>query len=229
MKFFSDWKATRWDFVEKIANNDLARVVGLVPLIGYLILFNDEIADIITFRTIAGAQYDSISPFFLSSIVKLRLVFFGSLFVFLANIIFKLFSPKELQLSKGDLEFSTRVRDSYSVHELKIMEDQVFSDQWKPRLSIFWKVLDSIRAKKAVVSGFRPDVRTRMFSEHGGYIHVLAREWWLGMMHTFRVARVASLFLGVAGYLMLAVPTADIAQAVICDVVSSLWLTVIQA
>lgn len=67
MKFYSDWKIAQWYSVEKIANNELARIVGLVPLVGYLILFNDEIAGIASFGTIAGVDNDDVSPFILSN------------------------------------------------------------------------------------------------------------------------------------------------------------------
>ena len=222
MKFHSDWKYAQWGFVEKIANNDLARIVGLVPLVGYLILFNDEIAGIASFSIIAGVDDDNVSPFFLTSLAKMRLVFFGSIFVLFANLIFRALRPQVLERSKGDIEFSIRVRDSYSVHELASMEEQVFSDDWKPRSSFFWMVQDQIRTKKLVVSGFRPDARSQMFSKHGDYIHFLAREWWVGMMHTNRVARLASMILGITGYILLAVPTFDISQAVLLDILTSL-------
>lgn len=223
MKFRSDWKFVQWQYVERVVSNDLARIVGMVPLIGYLILFNDEIADMASFKAIAGVRGDIASPFFLSSLTKMRLVFFGSLLLLLANLIFKVLRPQILEVSKGDIEFSIRVRDSYSVHELATMEEQVFSDRWKQRLPIFWKVFDGFRTKKPLVSGFRPDARAIMFSKHGEYIHFLAREWWTGQMHKFRVARLASMILGITGYVFLIVPTLDISQAVLLNIVTGLW------
>jgi hypothetical protein len=77
------------------------------------------------------------------------------------------------------------------------------------------------RAKKPVISGFRPDVRAEMFSKHGDYIGFLAREWWVGMMHTYKPARICALVFGVLGYAMLAVPTLDIAQAVLWHIFTS--------
>jgi hypothetical protein len=76
-------------------------------------------------------------------------------------------------------------------------------------------VLGKRRSKKSAVSGYRPDVRAHMFSKHGDYIGFLAREWWVGMMHTYRPARISSLVFGAGGYAMLAISTLDIAQAVL--------------
>jgi hypothetical protein len=95
------------------------------------------------------------------------------------------------------------------------MEMRVHSENWAKRTSVFWMVLGQQRAKKPNVSGYRPDARASMFLRHGDYIGFLAREWWVGMMHTHRVARVSSAMLGGLGYLLLAFPTFDIAQAVL--------------
>ncbi|WP_037311355.1 hypothetical protein [Ruegeria halocynthiae] len=223
MKFHSDWKFTQWQSVERVANNDLTRVVALVPIIGYLILFNDQIAEIASFRMIAGVEPGAETPFLLSGLAKMRLVFFGSLFLLFSNLIFKGFRPQVLELAKGDVEFAARVGERYSVHELADMETHVFSEDWKPRLPLFWKVHDEFRSKKPLVSGYRPDVRSHMFSGHCDYISFLAREWWTGEMHTFRLARFVSLSLGIIGIFLLAIPTLDITQAVVGDVLLKFW------
>lgn len=215
MKLRADWKFLRWETVKGVASNDFTRVLGLIPVAGYLILFNDEIAGILSFDALAGVAGQERSPFFLDGLTKLRLVFFGSLCVLCSFVTYRLFRPDALEAAKSDLEFSELVRQRYSVHDLAQIEERVHSESWVERTEAFWIVLGKQRAKKPVVSGFRQDVRAYMFSEHGDYIGLLAREWWVGMMHTFKPARICALVLGVAGYFMLALPTLDIAQAVL--------------
>ena len=218
MNFTSDWQIIHWDRVKGVASNDLTRVVSLVPLAGYLILFNDEIATFISFDTIAGVSGDGLAPFVLGGLAKLRLVFFGSLFVLFSFLIFRAFRPGVLENSGADLEFAARVRESYSVYQIASMEREVLSDSWTPRTEDFWIVQGQTRARKPVVSGFRPDSRSSMFRERSDYIHFLACEWWAGKMHTFRGARIASVLFGLVGYFLLALPTLDIAQAVTRDI-----------
>ena len=217
MKFSEDWQLAQWRAVKAVANNDLSRIIGFVPLAGYLILFNDEIANLTSFDTFAGIKETSISPFFLEGLTKLRLVFFGSLFVFGSYVTYKVFRPPVLDWSNGEIEFSSRVQESYTVQEIASMEAQVFSAGWMPRREGFWIFLGFTRTKP-MLTGYRPDVRLTMFTKHGDYISFLAREWWAGMMHIRRSARIASMTLGIAGYCMLALPTLDLAQAVISDV-----------
>lgn len=187
----------------------------LIPIAGYLILFNDEIARIASFDVLAGVGENENSPFIVDGLSKLRLVFFGSLSVLCSSIIYRIFSPDELKASNSDLEFSELVRQRYSVYEIAEMEENVYSGNWTERTKTFWLVLGKRRSKNPVVSGYRPDVRARMFSKHGDYISFLAREWWVGLMHTHRLARVSSAMLGVLGYSLLMIPTLDIAQAVL--------------
>jgi len=215
MKLRNDWKRLRWESVKGVANNDFTRVMGLIPVAGYLILFNDEVAGMVSFDALAGVGEAERSPFFLDGLTKLRLVFFGSLFVFCSFLAYRLFRPAALETSQNDLEFSELVWQRYSVYELAQIEECVHSETWIERTEAFWVVLGRQRSKKPVVKGYRPDVRALMFSKHGDYIDFLAREWWDGMMHTHRSARMFSLAFGPCGYAMLAVPTLDIAQAVL--------------
>ncbi|AUC55893.1 hypothetical protein CDO87_15485 [Sagittula sp. P11] len=215
MKSPTDWKVVRWETVKSVANNDFTRVVGLIPIAGYLILFNDEIAGMLSFNALAGVGGAERSSFLLDGLSKLRFVFFGSLLVLCSFLIYRLFRPEILEAAKNDLEYSELVRQRYSVYELAQIEERVHSESWVERTEAFWMVLGKKRTKKPVVAGFRPDSRTQMFSKHGDYIGFLAREWWVGMMHTYKPARICSLTLGVLGYAMLAVPSLDIAQAVL--------------
>lgn len=215
MKPSTDWKCVRWETVKGVANNDFTRIVALIPIAGYLILFNDEIAGMASFDALAGVGEAERSPFLLDSLTKLRLVFFGSLFVLCSFLTYRLFRPEVLEASKNDLEFSELVRQRYSVYELAQIEEYVYSETWAERTEAFWLVRGERRSKKPVVSGYRADVRAQMFSKHGDYIGFLAREMWEGMMHTYRPARICSLAFGIGGYGMLAIPTLDVAQAVL--------------
>ncbi len=210
-----DWKVLRWENVRSIANNDFTRVVSLIPIVGYLILFNDEIAGIASFNTLAGVGEGDASPFVLGGLAKLRFVFFGSLLVLFSYAIYRIFRPNELESSNNDLDFSNLVKQRYSVVELAEIEAEVYSESWTERTEAFWVVLGSPRSRKALVSGYRFDARDRMFSTHGDYISFLAREYWSGMMHTYRLARISSVVSGIVGYCLLALPTMDVAQAVL--------------
>lgn len=216
MKFSEDWRVIQWRAVKAVANNDVSRLIGLVPLAGYLILFNDEIAGLTSFDTLAGVTGGYPNPFFLDAVTKLRLVFFGSLFVFFSHVIYRIYRPPVLDVSTDEIDFSTKVRESFTVGEIARMEAQVFESSWKSRRPDFWMMKDRVRTGPKL-AGFRSDVRSGMLNGHGDYISHLAREWWAGTMHTNRTARLAAIILGLIGYLFLAMPALDISQAVLRD------------
>lgn len=110
LKSRTDWKVVRWETVKGVASNDFTRVVGLIPIAGYLILFNDEIAGMLSFDALAGAAAAEKSPFLLVGLTKLRLVFFGSLCVLCSFLTYRLFRPEVLEAAKSDLEFSELAR-----------------------------------------------------------------------------------------------------------------------
>lgn len=83
-----------WSTVKKVASNDLTKIIGIVPVVGYLILFNDSILDKIQFNTITGTTGDEASPFLIGGLTKLRMTFFGSLSVTMSFLIYQLRRPK---------------------------------------------------------------------------------------------------------------------------------------
>ncbi len=103
MKLRADWKVVRWETVKGVASNDFTRGVGLIPIAGYLILFNDEIAAMLSFDALAGVAGAEKSPFLLDGLTKLRLVFFGSLCLFCSFLTYRLFRPEVLEVAKSDL------------------------------------------------------------------------------------------------------------------------------
>jgi len=214
----SDPSFLTWDFIEKVANNEFSKIVGVVPIVGYLILFNDSLVETLSFKEFVGGSDNLGSPFLLSSLFKLRLTFFGSLFLLFANIAFRVSAPHVLSHSKSDIEFSEKVADSYSVREIIAFEADVLSDDWQARSPVFWEDIKDpgkIRQRKMRISGFRD--RNFLMKEHTDYVRILAREWWTGEVHRKKPIRVVSVMLCLTGYTMLALPTFDIAQAVIRD------------
>ncbi len=67
MKPSTDWTVVRWEAVKGIANKDFTRVVALIPIAGYLIMFNDEIAGIASFDALAGVGEADSTPFLLGA------------------------------------------------------------------------------------------------------------------------------------------------------------------
>lgn len=221
-KWMEDPSWLRWNFIEKIANNELSKLVVFIPIAGYLILFNDRFAEALTFDEIAGVHEGETSPFFLSATTKLRLAFFGGIFVFVSKLVFVGFSPKILENFKRGLSFAETVVDNYTQPEIAALEQDVLSEAWIFRTPhLVGTRYTSVRSRKARIGGLNPhsfpQQRRTDFRE---YIQLIAREWWHGQMHSHFFARLICLVSGFVGFGMLSFSTLDIAQAVIRDVFS---------
>ena len=213
-----------WSSVKKVASNDLTKIIGIVPVVGYLILFNDSILDTVQFNTITGTTGDEASPFLLGGLTKLRMTFFGSLCVTISFLIYQLRRPKALDTATDDFSFAERVCESYSVVEMQALERDVTDAKWQKRLRLFWSPWHGTREKifDEYVQGFHDDSRENFLALHRDYIDQASREWWIGQMNSRPVSRYAAMILGCLGYLLLVIPTIDIAQAVIGDILSEM-------
>lgn|GEM_PF-3144248 len=215
------FRLSLWDSLEKIAGSEIARFASAVPVLGYLILFNDRFVDSISFDFIACQACESEPNFLFSGIVKLRLAFFGCLFLLVANILFKQFSPKILASSKTDLDFADRVFVNYSSSEICSLELEVLADNWKyrtPLVSEFIKNRSNFRTKGNVPILSEFNSHNFLLEKQGGYIRAIAREWWSGEMHKTPIARAATTVTVYIGYFMLLAASFDVTQAVVMGV-----------
>lgn len=212
----------QWQLVAALSNNHISRVAALIPALGYLLLYNDQIASALEFNFLAGTENGENSTFILKSLDKLRLSFVGSCCLLLANIGTLIWCPSLVKLARSDTEFADKVLESYSLSEIQEMEKKVISNGWRLRTPDHLHEDNFLAAKskeKFLIQGFRfkrefmnwPNMR-------GGtseYMRSISREWWAGQMHAAPLARYASFGLAFVGFSMLALPTLDIFQAVL--------------
>ena len=116
--------------------------------------------------------------------------------------------------------------NSYSKSEIIALEMDVATDDWKPRSPFVSKYrLDNAKyfQNDRVKNSDSFTDKQHLLNNFGEYYRLISREWWLGMMHTRTTTRHAVFLSGVIGYTMLALPTLDIAQAVVRDLLDISW------
>ncbi|QXT38661.1 hypothetical protein [Gymnodinialimonas ceratoperidinii] len=203
-----------------MTNNEISRVVALIPLIGYFIIFNDSVAAYLSFDLLAGADDTVASPFWISSLVKLRLAFFGAISLFVGTAIFLMLRPPVLDFAKSDLSFADRVLSGYAIEEIQAMEVDVDN---KTSWSLCTTLIEQYTREDA--NGERGLRFARAFGRqvdlvraHGEYTRALSREWYTGQVARRPFARMLSVSCAIVGYVLLAIPTIDIFQAVLRDI-----------
>lgn len=219
--FRSDPNFFQWNAIKRFAGNDLSRFVTAIPIVGYMIVFNDQFVSAVSYHKLAGSTEGPESLFFLGSLLKLRLVFFGSVFVAVAHIAYVILRPQVLAHSNNEFEFSDRVLGTYTRTELVSIEKDMNAPGRVFRTPFI--VNDEIygfqrKIQKKQLAAYNPNVDLR--AKETDYIRALAREWYAGEMHRYRIVRWSAVCFAFFGYALLVVPTLDLFQAVLRGVLS---------
>jgi hypothetical protein len=111
----------RWSDYVPFLDGTAARLAYAVPLVGYLIVFNDTISDFFHFKNLTRAQSDS---GFLSSNSRLHLIYYGMIFLGLANLGYRLFRPKLHQLGTDRWTFVDRAMAAYTMHDFMRLHER---------------------------------------------------------------------------------------------------------
>ena len=200
----------RWHTLATIANNEISKLVGLVPIIGYLILYNDFFAEQFSFSKVLGTQ-GAQNLFVFDAAPKLHLTFFGCVFVFISNVIFRTACPRVIQNHPSDIDFSDRVLNSYSAWEIHSLEGDV-RELTEFKTPFVKEYASDPRISESQLLGYSR--KPPMIDEYAEYISALSREWWVQNDCRNPLIRRMCLLSGIFGYLMLSLPTLDITQAV---------------
>ncbi|WP_299671802.1 hypothetical protein [uncultured Roseobacter sp.] len=219
----SEWKSEhrllQWPFIKAFAGSEFVKFAAVIPVVGYIIIFNDSVVGSLSFLRIAGVDETDSDPFWLSSVTKLRLAFFGGIFMLVANSLQAWLAPRALENSKNDVDFTDRVVSTLSYGEIVAMQKEVLLKNWVWRTPMMTSLNRASRDQLIPHPDFSGFSDKRVILRHGDYLRGLSREWWSGKMHQRRGWRYTILLIASMGYAMLLAPTLDITQAVVFDLV----------
>jgi hypothetical protein len=80
----------------------IAKCAMAVPIVGYLILFNDSISQHLSFNKLAD---ENTLRFGLSSITRLKFIYFGLIFLGSANILYRIRRPFVLKIGTNQFDY----------------------------------------------------------------------------------------------------------------------------
>ena len=142
MKFFkkiqSKWSIFiynyQWsDYVDYI-DGWIPKLAFSVPIIGYAILFNDNVSNWFNFSIISEN-----STFWLNKTVKLKLIYFGLIFLGLSNLIYRIKRPYCFKWAVNEKQFNEYAMENFTVIEFRNMHSEI---QSKGHLSMSGKTYD---------------------------------------------------------------------------------------
>lgn len=184
-----------------------------VPIIGYLILFNDRIGELLIFNNIASE--DSIS-FGLGGIQRLRLLYFGLTFLGISNFIYRLKKPYQFKFGTNLINYTKTCLDFFTLYDYIQLHSTIRS---KGHLTIDGKYYDSewegfLNASKNTGEGtdevvLDGDWETAK-SKYGSLLRNILSETFFRNSIGNRFWLSICLILSTIGYLFLLIPSADL-------------------
>ena len=102
-----------WDGLRPILKGDLARLLVVIPIVGYLIIFNDSIVNSFEFTTITQG-YGTI---IFSTIHRLQLLYFGMITLGVCTLWFNVRCPISVKQAADAVSFKSFAREHYSIRD----------------------------------------------------------------------------------------------------------------
>ena len=103
-----------WSAYVFLLDGWIAKCAMAVPIVGYLILFNDSVSQHLSFNRLAG---ENISQLGLTSITRLKLIYFGLIFLGSANILYRLRRPFAFRIGTNQFEYVEKSLNHFTVSD----------------------------------------------------------------------------------------------------------------
>lgn len=112
----------RWDDYVGLFQGPIAKSIVFIPVIGYVVLFNDAIIKGFGFTELSGTVDSS---FFLGDSARLRLIYFGLISTALGNFIFLSRRPQALKQAKSQSEYVDFARKVFTPRDYNEIYGQI--------------------------------------------------------------------------------------------------------
>jgi hypothetical protein len=203
-----------WSRWVSILNSPISRLSMAVPIVGYLVLFNDSVIQHLSFQRLIGNDLDQVG---ISSLTRLKLVYFGLLFLGVGNLMFFWFRPHVLRLGANSLEYSEAGLKSFVLYDYIQINDEI-SQRGHASLhgKYYTKNWDDFIAKATgEPRGSRSDAPSAANwalakSLHEDMLRSMLRDKFLRYNGTRRVRLAICVTCSLCGYVLLAIPSVDI-------------------
>lgn len=195
--------APPWSWFYPIAHSVAVRSTILIPLIGYLIIFNDKVVQYLNLASALG------SPTPVGQVsVRLMLVYFGLLIVAAAMTIYSWYCPNEPKHHPSAHAYVGSVQDSINKYSVSRIENEVANadEEFAQR---FWQMRDASR-------GIELDSEKQ--ARRNGILHV----FYELKDYSYPMARRLAFALYAFGFGILLIPSADVFWRVGCLLLKAL-------
>jgi hypothetical protein len=224
------WYNFRWSNYTRLLDGWLIKAAVAVPFVGYLILFNDTVAKHISFDHLTNAQG---GYFGLSSTSRLKLVYLGLVCLGAANLFYYLRRPYVIKLGRDQPEYvehglkhftlADYIRSNGDIRGSGIdpytQHGKYYTDEYEGFLKYASHPSAPNPTGKAPAAFHWADAK----SKYENLLRSMLIETYFRETIQRRASLIACLFLAVAGYILLLVPSTDLFLRVMTVILSPLF------
>lgn len=103
-----------WEKYIKFINGWIPKFALFIPIIGYLILFNDPINKMLTFNNLANEE---VLNWGLTAIDRLRIIYFALLLLGLSNFLYYIFKPYIFKFGTTQQDYVSTCLEIFTLHD----------------------------------------------------------------------------------------------------------------
>lgn len=209
----------RWSNYVTYIDGWIPKLALSVPILGYLILFNDDISQMLEFKELANE--DSLN-FGLDSLHRLRFLYFGLILLGISNLIYKINKPKQFKFGTNILDYTRNGLEIFTISDYNSIYDII---QDKGHKTTYGKINDETWDSFVKFSEHSIDDPSgndfdweRGKSKFGGFLRRMLQEFFFQSDTKKRIWLTLCISLSTIGYFFLFIPSADLFIKVVVSV-----------
>lgn len=204
----------------------IARCAIAIPLVGYLILFNDTVASHLKFDEITNFR----SSLLIDTATRLRLIYFGLIFLGLSNALYRWRRPYLMRWGDSQAKYIEWSLQHATISTFIEMNSAIRNSEYDPLTTEgkyytqqFQTFLDDAEGKipedSRLNRNFNQGHWTNSIGKHGSLLRSILIETYFRETRKRRICLITCLFLASIGYLCLAIPSMNLFVAVVNGII----------
>jgi len=189
----------------------LAKAAIGIPIVGYLILFNDSVAGHLTFEKLTHGSVDwSLVP----QHYRLRLVYFGLVFLGIANFLYIARRPYVMKLGTSEWKYISHLLERATLHDFIQLNGAIKNGD--ANITVHGKYYDAEwdaflvqSGGKGKVAAFTPNFNQAKLT-HESLLKSILIETYARESRKRRFSLCAAIFFGLLGLFLLMIPSLDL-------------------
>ena len=207
-----------WVTLTPYINGWVPKFALFIPIIGYLILFNDSISDKIQFSALLNSSTSNEYFLSFSSSTRLKLLYFGLIFLGISNFFYHLIKPAVFNIANIPMEYLKLCIENFTLKDFEGIHlgiqkhgPQSSYGQYDP---VEWTIFKSEAAAYGNTNNKIKDSNNINWEsakqKHGNLLRLLLLEQFYGD-NVGRQKRLITLFVAsTIGYILLLLPSLDL-------------------